>query len=407
MLCNFCKGPCTTINNFGPMPIANGFYPASVDNSYRFQLGTMFCNSCKLFQLIEQPAREKMFNKNYPFFTGLSKYMTNHFKDFALKDVAPFLSNLTKPLIVEIGSNDGTLLQFLSQLGLNCLGVDPSESVVSQARAKGVNVMCDYFTQETALEIKKNYNNADVIFAANVICHISDLRDLLLGVKELLTDDGLFIFEEPYLLDMILKGSYDQIYDEHNFIFSVIAISEICKNLGLKLINVKHQPTHGGSMRYYVTRNLSKLVDDSVQKLIKKEFESGLHELNSFLEFNLRCVNKQNALVKFIRDLKENNFVIGGYGATSKSTTILNYCGLTKNEIDYVCDSTELKIGCVMPGTNIPVISIDEIRKSPPDFVILFAWNHESEILTKEREFLNKTSKWVRLHPNIEIFNAL
>jgi methylation protein EvaC len=407
MLCHFCKYPCTPINDFGPMPIANGFYPAFVDNSFRFQLGTMFCNTCKLFQLIEQPTRELMFNEDYPFFTGLSKNMTNHFKDFALKDIAPLISNIANPLIVEIGSNDGTLLQFFSELGLNCLGVDPSESAVLKARSQGFNVMCDFFTQEKALEIKRNHSNADVIIAANVICHVPDLRDLFLGVKELLTDDGLFVFEEPYLLDMILKDSFDQIYDEHNFIFSVMAISSICRDLDLKLIKVMHQQTHGGSMRYYVTKNLNKPIDDSVQKFIEKEFESGLHELNSFHDFNLRCINKRNALVKFIRDLKKNNCVIGGYGATSKSVTILNYCGLTKNDIDYIGDSTELKIGCVMPGTNIPIISIDEIRKSQPDFVILFAWNHESEVLTKEREFLNKTSKWIRFTPSIEILNPL
>lgn len=403
MKCKFCAGRCSLVNDFGDMPIANGFARLEMLDSYRFRLRTFFCEECKLFQLSEQPSPERMFNKNYPFFTGQSKKMTEHFEDLARNKILPLVKNKQNPFVVEIGSNDGTLLENLKSHKIRHLGVDPSESVNLRAKSRGVSYFQSFFNLQSSVDIVKKYGQADVIVAANVICHVSDLEDLFKGVSNLLHSDGVFIFEEPYLGDVIEKVSFDQIYDEHYYIFSVMSILNICKKMGLSLYNVERLDTHGGSMRFFISKDLSKLVESNVQKEYERELTLGLDKFETFSYFEKKCVKKRDAIVSLLEDLNSKDFTVAGYGATSKSTTILNFCNLSKHEIQYICDSTPQKVGCVTPGSNIPVVSTEFMRQNPPDYLILFAWNHEAEIFSKENRHLSKEVKWIKFIPNLEV----
>lgn len=365
----------------------------------------MFCNSCKLFQLSHQPAKELMFNKNYPFFTSQSKAMQKHFKEMVTHDILPHLRKNPRPFVVEIGSNDGTLLTILKENRINHLGIDPSASADSIAKSKSVNSMLAFFNSDVAQQVKEIYGPADIVVAANVICHLPDIKDVFRGVSILLNSNGVFIFEEPYLMDMINKVSFDQIYDEHVYIFSLHSIRNICFNLGLKLYDAQHQSTHGGSMRYFVTKDLSLKETKRLNNLLLAERDRGVHEKDIYFTFNQKCIEKKSSLISLVQNLKDKNFRVAGYGATSKSTTMLNFCALSSKEIDYICDSTPEKIGRYTPGSGIPIISIEEMHGRRPDYMILFAWNHELEIFEKERYFLGKSVQWISYIPEVKIYS--
>jgi len=223
--CRICNAPIEAFMTFGRMPIANGFLTADqVGSEYFFELAPAFCPHCGMVQIVEQPAPEMMFHGNYAFFSGTSRHMQLHFQRFADNTTTTILAGRSDPFVVELGSNDGIMLKNFAARGIRHLGCEPSENVAAAARAQGVNTLCAFFGKETAERIKAEYGPADVIQAANVMCHIPDLHGVAEGVKALLKPDGVLIFEDPYLGDVIEKTSYDQIYDEHVFVFSAISV---------------------------------------------------------------------------------------------------------------------------------------------------------------------------------------
>lgn len=403
MKCHFCKSTTHPVVDFGPMPIANQFRkPDALIDGFRFNLSTSFCPSCFLFQIDEQPAPEMMFHEAYPFFTGLSTSMRKHFEEFA-KNVLCTTSD-TANFVVEIGSNDGTMLQEIKKYSKQHLGVDPSENVVKIAQSKGLNAISQFFNRSTASQISSEYGRADYILAANVICHIKDLSEFIDGINELLTPDGKFIFEEPYLLSMLEKTSYDQIYDEHVYIFGALSVEEVFSRKGLYLVDAIPQETHGGSMRYVVTKNNTTPKTENLNKIIKQELEFGLGTSEPYTKFGEICQIRRMEFLSLLNTLKSENKSVAGYAATSKSTTVLNFCGIDSSLIKFIIDSTPEKQNCVTPASRIPIVSMQSV-KDAPDYVVLFAWNHQTEILAKERHGILKDSRWIRFVPNVEVFN--
>lgn len=401
--CRVCEESTIPVINFGQMPIANHFVKGSESDSYRFTLSASLCTACYLFQLDSQPEPKLMFHENYPFFTGLSSAMISHFKSM----VDEALTETNKPhsdiQVLEIGCNDGTLLSNVNEYGIKHLGIDPSSNVVGVARSKGVNAQVDFFGYEAAQRIKATSGEFDLILAANVICHIPDMNDFAKGIENLLTPDGRFIFEEPYAGDVLTKVSYDQFYDEHVYIFSCISVSKIFEKFNLVLIEASHQETHGGSMRYTIARKGSREMKRSASDQIDLELSQGLDQIATYREFAKKCEIRKIELLKLLSDLKSNGKTIAGYAATSKSTTILNYCGIDSNLIEFVSDSTPEKQGTFMPGSGIPVVTPEFLRERKPDYIVLFAWNHEKEILEKESQLTSSGSKWIRFVPKVEV----
>ena len=374
------------------MPIANGFLKKKYfKNEFIFKMEVGFSKDISLFQLNDHPKPSLMFNKNYPFFTSSSKYMVNHFKDYANWIKRKYFRNVKN--IIEIGSNDGTFLENFKSNKINILGIEPSRNVALVAKRKKINTINKFFTLNTAIRLKKFKNKTDLICAANAICHIPNLKNLIAGIDKLLSKKGVFIFEEPYLGSMYEKTSYDQIYDEHIFMFSVSSIKKIFNLYNFELIDVKKQKTHGGSMRYVVARKGEYKIKDSVTSNIIFEKKKNIDNLKGCMSFKKKCEISKKRLRNKIFAIKKKNKSIAGYAATSKSTTILNYCGINNKHIDFICDSTNDKIGKFTPKTHIPIVNVDYFRKNIPDFTFLFAWNHKDEIFEKEKKILKKT-KW-------------
>ena len=382
--------------SFGRMPIANGFLNKDKFNEeFFFEMEVGFSDDLSLFQLNDHPKPTMMFNENYPFFTGSSQQMKLHFKNYA-NWIKKYHPNTIKN-IIEIGSNDGTFLKNFNSNDYNTLGFEPSNNVAERASKDGVNTINEFFNKNSVINQKNFINNTDLICAANVICHVPDLNDLIQAVSLMLNKSGLFIFEEPYLGSMFEKISYDQIYDEHIFIFSVTSISKIFKLFDMELVDVFPQTTHGGSMRYITGRKNIHKISDNVNTLLEKEKLKNLDNISSCNKFKNNCelskIKTRKSLLKF----KDNNYKIAGYAATSKSTTILNYCNINSKIIDYICDTTPEKIGKFSPGTHIPIVDMYHFKKFNPDVAYLFAWNHKDEILKKEKNYKGKWFSHVAL----------
>ena len=404
--CRFCSSATVRVVDFGSMPIANNFLKNLNSNEFRFDLVAAFCENCALFQLEEQPSPGKMFHGEYPFFTGLSSSMSEHFRIMLHESLQDISSSTSDTFVVEIGSNDGTLLANLVPTGIRHLGIDPSANVVAVARSKGVESIVEFFGKSTASMVAERYGHADLILAANVICHIPDIDDFVQGISILLNENGRFIFEEPYAGDVLSKTSYDQFYDEHVYIFSCLSVRTIFHKYGLELVDAIHQETHGGSMRYVIARKGSCEVSKRASQVIEAELKLGLDTVVPYLSFGLNCEKRKIELNELLVKLKSEGNLIAGYAATSKSTTVLNYCNIGPEIISFISDSTPEKQGCFTPGKNIPVVSPQVMRDAKPDYLVLFAWNHEKEVLQKEHELSRAGTKWIRFVPEIEILET-
>lgn len=390
--------------SFGRMPIANGFLlPEQVDAEYFFNLAPAFCCHCGMFQLIEQPAPEKMFHSEYAFYSSTSRYMQTHFKSFADLVMGGTLASRQNPFVVELGSNDGIMLKHFKDAGIRHLGIEPSTNVADLACSQGITTISEFFNKELADRIVAEHGFADVVLSANVMCHIPDLSSVAAGIRRLLKPDGILMFEDPYLGDMIAKTSYDQIYDEHVFIFSAASVSWAFGQHGLELIDVMPQVTHGGSMRYVLAPKGSHLVSANVASLLAREREQGLDRAETYLQFKINCEASRSRLMETLERVRREGKRIVGYGATSKSTTVTNYCGITPAHLEFISDTTPIKQGKLSPGAHIPVRSYEEFVKRYPDYALLFAWNHGAEIREKETSFIRAGGKWIMYVPKVEI----
>ena len=383
MKCKITHKSIKPFMSFGKMPIANAFLEKQdFSKEYFYNMEVGFSEDISLLQLNDHPKPEVMFNENYPFFTSSSKHMIEHFKSYA-NFVRKYLNTNSK--LIEIGSNDGTFLKNFSNNSNNIIGFEPSKNVAELAQKNKVPTINNFFNTKTIANINEYLGNTDLICASNVICHIPDLNDLIKSVDMLLSLDGTFVFEEPYLGSMFDQVSYDQIYDEHIYVFSVSSVSKIFERFNLYLVDAFPQKTHGGSMRYVVKRKNDK--SSQIKKIIEEEKKKKLDQIESCLMFKNNCEISKKKIVDKINILKNQGKSICGYAATSKSTTILNYCQIGCDQIDYICDTTSEKIGKFSPGMHIPIKDMDYFRKNQTDCIYLFAWNHKLEILNKEKNF--------------------
>ncbi len=403
--CLICRSPIQPFISFGRMPIANGFLSREeFASEYFFELEVGFCRHCGMVQLLEQPAREKMFNENYAFYSGTSEGMKVHFKEFA-DDVMRNYLDADNPFVVEIGSNDGIMLQNFNVNKIRHLGIEPSANVAEVARQKGIQTMCEFFDEALAGRIVQNQGQADAFLGANVMCHIPCLHSVIEGMKILLKPSGIVMFEDPYLGDVIENTSYDQIYDEHVFLFSVTSIRNLFEQHDMEIIDVEPQETHGGSMRYIIARKGARPVSGKVSEYLLKEKEMGLHKPETYDVFRRNCETSRDALVNLLKEIKATGKRIVGYAATSKSTTIINYCGIDDKLIEFISDTTPVKQGKYSPGAHIPVRRYEEFTAHYPDYALLFAYNHAREIMAKEKNFIASGGRWIVYVPSVKVLS--
>lgn len=390
--------------SFGKMPIANGFLTLDqLSTEYFFELSPAFCSHCGMFQIIEQPEAEKMFHENYAFFSSTSKYMQKHFKEFSEYVRDSFLIDQIDPFLVELGSNDGIMLRNFKEAGVRHLGIEPSVNVANIARDQGITTISEFFDLELAKRIVREHGHVDAVLSANVMCHIPNINSVAEGVAHLLKPAGVLVFEDPYLGDVISKISYDQIYDEHVFLFSATSVSWAFGQHGLELIDVSPQITHGGSMRYIFAAKGSYPVSPNVTSILEKEKAQGLDKAETYEIFKQGCENSRKALLGLLEELRREGKRVVGYGATSKSTTVTNYSGIGPEHIEFISDTTPIKQGKLTPGAHIPVKSHEDFINNKPDYALLFAWNHAKEIFEKEEDFQKQGGKWITFVPRVEI----
>jgi methylation protein EvaC len=402
--CRVSGSPLTQVLDFGMQPLGNGFLKANdIKDEYSFPMIIGYSEVSMMLQLIEQPEPEKMFHDHYAFYSSTSSYMKQHFKKFAIQLIQSEYLAKGDPFVVELGCNDGIMLKNFADAGIRHLGIEPSLNVAEEANKLGVITRSEFFTEHLAEIIVREEGQADAFIAANVMCHIPDILGVVKGIKKLLKPTGVVMFEDPYLGDVVAKTSYDQIYDEHVFLFSALSIQYLFGLHGLELIDVLPQKTHGGSMRYVLAHQGAHQVKNTVTQLIEKEKAQGLDCLATFETFRANVEQSRTKLVALLKELKAQGKRVAGYAATSKSTTVLNYCGIGPELIEYICDTTPIKQGKLSPGMHIPVVTYDTFRNNPPDYAVLLAWNHAEEIMAKEKDYTIAGGKWIVHVPEVKV----
>lgn len=402
--CRVCDNQVEPFISFGKQPIANGFLSQEqFSNEHYFELKVGFCSHCNMVQLIDQPQRELMFHENYAFFSSTSQHMKKHFSVAAHQFMDRFLASNKNPFVVEIGSNDGIFLQNFKEKQIRHVGVEPSANVAAFAAKQGIETVNKFFDEELALDLKKQHGTADLIFSANVICHIPNINSIFSGVEHLLSPNGVFVYEDPYLGDIIQKTSYDQVYDEHVFFFSALSVSYLAEKNGLELVDVEPLSTHGGSMRYFIARKGSREIGSAVGKQILFEKGLKLDRMDTYVQFRKNVETSREQLMQLLNQMKNEGKRVVGYAATSKSTTVTNYCGITDKLVEFICDTTPLKQNKFSPGAHIPVKSHEHFKNNYPDFALLFGWNHAKEIMEKEQDFVRQGGRWIVYVPEVKI----
>lgn len=384
--------------------MGNGFLTGEqFESEYFFPMAVGFCPESKMLQLIEQPDPKKMFHNNYAFFSSTSTHMQNHFRNFSNEVLKQIPKNNHDPFVVELGCNDGILLKHFAKEKIRHLGIEPSKNVARIAVSHGVETISEFFGMDLARQILKKQGPADFFLSANVMCHIPDILGVARGIHNLLKPGGLLMFEDPYLGAMVEKTSYDQIYDEHVFLFSAHSVQTLFAKVGMELVDLLPQSTHGGSMRYVLANKGVMKPSPAVRQIMMKETLQGLDREEGFSGFRKKVEKSKNDLVVLLKDLKKQGKKVAGYAATSKSTTILNYCKIGPDLVDYICDTTPIKQGKFSPGMHIPIQPYEYFQKNPPDYAILFAWNHSEEIMAKEKEYMAQGGRWITHVPEVRV----
>jgi len=386
--------------DLGKQPIANDFIKEDEYSSpFFYDLKVVFDEDTKLVSLKDFVKPELMFNENYAYNTSMSTPMVNHFKS-----TADMLMEEFRPVnVMEIGSNDGPFIRQFDPTTAVC--VEPCGNFADITYDMGYETYAEFWTTELSKKIKSECGNMDLIYSANCICHIQDLDDCFSAVANLLSEKGVFVFEDPSLLRMLERGSYDQIYDEHAHVFSVTALDNILKKNGLTLFDVDNLSVHGGSNRIYASKSSDVVVKDSVTRNLMEEKQFGVDKFETYQIFAERIEKSKKDLVNLLTKLKDEGKKVISIGATSKSTTVFNYCGIGSDLIELITDTTPDKQGTLAPGSLIPVVDRDSVRLKEYDYAFLGAWNFKDLIANKEREFVENGGKFITHVPEIMVFS--
>ena len=406
MNCRGCGAKLTlTFLDLGMSPIANNLVEDKQLNhrNKSYPLRAMTCEKCALVQLSEAIPKEKLFPSSYTYFSSYSSTWLEHSKTYAEKMISLLQLN-QNDLVVEIASNDGYLLQYFANSGIKVLGIEPASGVAKTAIAKGIPTLINYFGESTAVELTQG-QKPKLMIGNNVLAHVPDIHDFIKGFSLLIADEGLITFEFPHLLNLIKKTQFDTIYHEHYSYLSVTALLPIFAQHGLRIINVEKLLTHGGSLRIFVAKNISSwIVHESVRATIAEESQYDPRDLRIYETVQRKVEGiKHNLLSELIKCKKDGNS-ISAYGAAAKGVTLLNYCGVSNDLIDYVVDLNPNKQGKFLPGSQIPIVGINVFDMKIPDILLVLPWNLSIEIKSQLSSYLKSGMKTIRAIPRVEYF---
>jgi len=395
-----------TFVDLGMSPPSNAYLKAEELNRMEsfFPLHAWVCEKCKLVQLEEFESPEDIFS-DYAYFSSYSDSWLEHARNYTESMVGRFGINQNQQ-VIEIASNDGYLLQYFHKKDIPVLGIEPAANVAEVAISKGIETRVMFFGTETAQELCSQDRKGDLIIGNNVLAHVPDINDFVAGLKLALAENGLVTMEFPHLMEIIESHQFDTIYHEHFSYLSLLSVEQIFKRHGLKIFDVEQLPTHGGSLRIYAAHadDTTKPESENVASLRDSESRAGLADLKTYLHFADKVNKTKRDLLGFLIKAKEAGKTIAGYGAAAKGNTLLNYCGIRTDFIDYVVDRNPHKQGTWLPGTHIPVYAPEKLAETHPDYILILPWNLRDELNKK----LDYTREWgcklVLPIPTVQVF---
>lgn len=406
--CRFCGTSLEhSFANLGMSPLANSYL-----NEIQLQqmepfypLHVYVCETCYLVQLPVFESPEHIFS-DYAYFSSYSESWLKHAKAYTDLMVGRFGFN-SHSQVIEIASNDGYLLQYFKASGVSVLGVEPAKNVAKAARDKGIPTIDKFFGVQTAQELVAEGKSADLLLGNNVLAHVPNINDFVKGMKIILKPKGVITMEFPHLMQLMDENQFDTIYHEHFSYFSLIVVDKIFTSHGLTLFDVDELPTHGGSLRIYArhVEDTSKPIDKRIIDLKNKEGSLGFTNLKHYFTFSEKVKETKRKILLFLVEAKQSRKSIVGYGAPAKGNTLLNYCGIRTDFIDYTVDRSPHKQNHYLPGTHIPIFNPDKINETKPDYLLILPWNLREEIMGQMSHIRNWGGQFVVLIPEVKVYS--
>jgi 2-polyprenyl-3-methyl-5-hydroxy-6-metoxy-1,4-benzoquinol methylase len=407
MLCRFCN---TELNHVFidliNSPASNSFLTQEQLNEPEvfFPLKVYTCHNCFLVQIDEYKKSDDIFDDKYVYFSSFSTSWLAHAKKYTEIMVDRF-GFTSKSQVIEIASNDGYLLQYFQQKNIPVLGIEPTANTAKVAESKGIRSITEFFGTDLANRLVAQGIKADLLLGNNVLAHVPDIVDFVRGMKLILKNDGVITMEFPHLVQLIDNNQFDTIYHEHFSYLSFYTVRKIFASQGLELFDVEEIPTHGGSLRIFGKHegDQSKPVSENVSILLEKELEKGINKLSYYEGFQKKALKVKLAFNDFLIQQKRHDKKVAGYGAAAKGNTLLNYCGIKNDQLEYVVDANPQKQNKWLPASHIPVVDEAFLQKSKPDYVIIFPWNLKDEIVAQLSYIKDWGGKFVVPIPELEI----
>jgi SAM-dependent methyltransferase len=405
--CRFCDKQLKYIfADLGVSPLANAYLTSEKINQMEpfFPLKAYVCESCFLVQLPVFQSSEEIFS-DYAYFSSYSDSWLQHAKNYTESMIDRFGFG-TKNRIIEIASNDGYLLQYFKQKGIPVLGIEPAGNVADAAKKIGIPTLIEFFGENMAKNLASKGTYADLLIGNNVLAHVPNLNDFIKGMKTILAPHGVITMEFPHLMRLIEENQFDTIYHEHFSYFSFTTVHRIFAYHDLQIFDVDELSTHGGSLRIYAShsKDQSKMTSEKVENLLEREEMDGFKDVKLYLTFNEKIKATKRSILYFLNESKNEGKSIAGYGAPAKGNTLLNYCGIRGDYIDYTVDRSPHKQGYFLPGTHIPIYHPDKIKETQPDFLVILPWNLKDEIMQQMAHIRDWNGRFVTLIPEVKIY---
>ncbi len=407
MNCRFCATPLSNIFiDLINAPASNSFLTEEQLNEPEtyYPLKVFTCHNCFLVQVDEYKKSDSIFNNEYVYFSSYSTTALQHAKQYVEKMMDRFHFNENSQ-VIEIASNDGYLLQYFKEKKVPVLGIEPTGNTAEVSRSKGIENISEFFGTPLAKKLVDTNRKADLLLGNNVLAHVPDIVDFVRGMKMVLKDDGVITMEFPHLMQLVDNNQFDTIYHEHFSYLSFYTVQQIFKAQGLEMFDVEEVPVHGGSLRIYAKHenDESKPISENVQKLLDKEMSISMNTLAYYNRFAQASFQIKLDFTDFLIHQKKEGKKVAGYGAAAKGNTLLNYCGIKNDLIDFVVDANPYKQNKWLPGSHIPVVNENVLKENKPDYVVIFPWNLQEEVMKQLHYVKDWSGQFVIPIPHVHV----
>ncbi|MBT9584581.1 methyltransferase domain-containing protein [bacterium] len=407
MNCRHCQSPLhLSLVDLGSSPPSNAYLtePALHRPEAWFPLRVLLCQHCWLAQTEDFADADQLFCADYSYFSSFSVTWLNHCQRY-VNDMIGRFSLHSQSLVVEVAANDGYLLQFVQRAQIPCLGIEPTAGTAAAARAKGLNIVEDFFSARLAEDLARRGQQADLMVAKNVLAHVPHINDFVAGFRLLLKEHGVATFEFPHLLKLLQECQFDTIYHEHFSYLSLAAVGQILESNGLRVFDVEQVPTHGGSLRVFaqLTQTGTHPSTASVAEVMNEEAEAGLLSAAGYADFQARTDRIKNNFVHFLIEANNDGKSVAAYGAAAKGNTLLNYAGIRSDLLAFVVDRNPSKQGKFMPGSRIPIVAEEHLQQRKPDYVVILPWNLKEEVVAQLSYVRSWGGKFVTAIPELSL----